>query len=185
MNSELFWELIERAKQEANGSLEKQTAILTDILVGFELKDIIEFQTLYVQKQGEAYRQLLWEVCDFITCVGGEQNFLNFRAWLISRGQDVFTKALENPDSLHEILDSENREDASYELFSYVAARAYRVKTGEPPETFPVPSAGNPLGKGLDPTQSIQEAFPNLYSKLGECPDYPADDVRLEDKPQG
>lgn len=172
MNSDVFWELIERSKQEANGSFEKQTAILTDILVGFELKEIIEFQGLYVQKQGESYRQLLWEVCDFITCVGGEQNFLNFRAWLISRGKEVFTKALENPDSLHEILDSTNREDASFELFSYVAAHAYEVKTGGPPETFPARSAGTSLGKGLDPTQSIQEAFPNLYSKLGECPEY-------------
>lgn len=168
----MFWELIEKSKQEANGSREKQTAILTDILVSFELKDIIEFEALYVQKQDEAYRLLLWEACEFITCGGGEQNFLNFRAWLISRGKDVFTKALENPDSLHEILDSESREDASFELFSYIAAEAYEVKTGGPPATFPVPDAGAPHGKALDATQSIQEAFPNLYSKLGECPEY-------------
>ena len=172
MNSEMFWELIERAKQEANGSLEKQIAILTDILADFESKDIIEYQALYVQKQDEAYHLLLWEACEFITCGGGEQNFLNFRAWLISRGKDVFAKALENPDSLHEILDSESREDASYELFSYIAARAYRVKTGRLPATFPVSFAGTPHGKGLGSTQSIQEAFPNLYSKLGECPEF-------------
>jgi hypothetical protein len=172
MNSDLFWELIERAKQEANGSTEKQTAILTDILVGFELKDIIEFYALYVQKQDEAYQQLLWDACEFITCVGGEQNFLNFRAWLISQGKDVFTKALDNPDSLHEILDAESREDASYELFSYIAAEAYEVKTGGEEGPFGDPYAGTPHGKGLDATQSIQEAFPNLYSKLGECPEY-------------
>jgi hypothetical protein len=172
MDSDMFWELIERAKQKANDSDEQQHTALTDILVEFELKDIIEFQTLYVQKQNEAYRLLLWEVCEFITCVGGEQNFLNFRAWLISQGKSVFTKALENPDSLYEILDSETREDASYELFSYVAARAYRVKTGEAPATFPVPFAGTPQGTGLDAGQSVQEAFPNLYYKLGECPEY-------------
>jgi hypothetical protein len=175
MNIDLFWELIDRAKQEANGSLEKQITILIDMLVDFELKDIIEFQALYVQKQNEAYSLLMWDVCEFITCGGGEQNFLNFRAWLISQGKNVFTKALENPDSLHEILDSTTREDASYELFSYVALRAYDVKTGkkdELPATFPHAYAGSPSGKGLSPTQSIQEVFPNLYSKLGECPDY-------------
>lgn len=173
MNSDMFWELIEKAKQEANGSVEKQTTILTDVLADFKLKDIIEFQTIYVQKEAEAYNlPLLWEACDFITCVGGEQNFLNFLAWLISRGKDVFTRALENPDSLHEILDTKTRADASYELFSYVAARAYKVKTGEPPATFPSPSAATPHGKGLDANRSIQEAFPNLYSKLGECPEY-------------
>lgn len=172
MDSDMFWELIEKAKQKANASDKQQNTALTDILVGFELKDIIEFQTLYVQKQDEAYRLLLWEVCEFITCVGGEQNFLNFRAWLISRGKGVYTKVLKNPDSLHEILDSETREDASYELFSYVAARAYRIKTGEPPLTFPAPFAGTPYGNGLDADQSIQKAFPNLYSKLGECPEF-------------
>src|SRR4029453_3426661 len=103
---------------------------LIDILSGFELKDIIEFEAIYGQKQNEANHELLWDACDFITCAGGEQNFLNFRAWLIAQGKDVFTKALENPDSLHEILDSENREDASYELFSYVAPEAYEIKTG-------------------------------------------------------
>ncbi len=172
MNIDMFWELIEKAKQEANGSVEKQTTILTDILVGFELKNIIEFEALFVQKQDEAYRLLLWDVCEFITCVGGEQNFLNFRVWLISRGKDVFTKALENPDSLHEILDPQSREDASYELFSYIALKAYVAKTGGPPATFPGPFAGTPHGKGLDSNQSIQEAFPNLYSKLVECPEY-------------
>lgn len=172
MDSEMFWELIERAKQESNGSIEKQTAILIDILVGFELKDIIEFETLYMQKQNEAYHQLLWEACEFITCGGGEQNFLNFRAWLISRGKGVFTRALENPDSLYETLDSESREDARYELFSYVASKAYTAKTGGEPAPFSDPYAGTPHGKGLDATQTIQEAFPNLYSKLGECPEY-------------
>lgn len=172
MNSEMFWELIDRAKQESNGSIEKQTAILIDILSGFELKDIIEFRALYVQKQNEAYHQLLWEACEFITCAGGEQNFLDFRAWLISRGKAVFTKALENPDSLHEILDAENREDASYELFSYVAAEAYRAKTGGKQAPFGGPYAGTPHGKGLDATQTIQEVFPKLYSKLGKCPEF-------------
>ncbi len=172
MNSDMFWELIEKAKQEANGSNEKQTAILTDILSGFELKDIIEFRALYGQKQNEAYHELLWYACEFITCGGGEQNFLNFRAWLISQGKDVFTKALDNPDSLHEILDAENREDTSYELFSYIAAEAYEAKTGEIGAPFGGPYAGTPHGKGLDATQTIQEAFPNLYSKLGECPEY-------------
>jgi hypothetical protein len=172
MNTDMFWELIERAKQEANGSIEKQTAILIDILSSFELKDIIEFWDLYVQKQNEAYHNLLWDACEFITCGGGEQNFLDFRAWLIAQGKDVFTKALDNPDSLHEILDSENREDARYELFSYIAARAYRTKTGGKNVPFEGPYAGTPHGKGLDATQTIQEAFPNLYSKLGECPDF-------------
>jgi hypothetical protein len=172
MNSEMFWELIERANQEANGSIEKQTAILTDILVGFEVKDIIEFEAQYVQKQNEAYHQLLWEACEFITCGGGEQNFLNFRAWLISRGKDVFTKALENPDSLHEILDAESREEARYELFSYVAAEAYEAKTGGKQAPFSGPYAGTPHGKGLAATQTIQDALPNLYSKIGECPEY-------------
>lgn len=172
MNSDMFWELIEKAKQEANGSIEKQTTILIDILSGFKLNDIIEFQALYVKKQDEAYRLLLWEACEFITCGGGEQNFLNFRAWLISQGKDVFSKALENPDSLHNILDSESREDANYELFSYIAAEAYEAKTEGKEARFPSPSAGAPLGKGLDTNQSIQEVFPKLYSKLGECPDY-------------
>lgn len=172
MNAEMFWELIERAKQASNGSIEKQTAILIDILSGFELKDIIEFEAQYVQKQNEAYHQLLWEACEFITCGGGEQNFLNFRAWLISRGKAVFTKALENPDSLHEILDAENREDARYELFSYVASKAYRAKTRGKEAPFGGTDAGTPQGKGLDATQTIQEVFPNLYSKLGECPEF-------------
>ena len=172
MNLDMFWELIEKAKQEANGSLEKQTAILIDILSEFELNDIIEFEALYVQKQDEAYHQLLWEVCDFITCGGGEQNFLDFRAWLIAQGKDIFTRALENPDSLHNILDSESREDARYELFSYVASKAYSAKTGGKPIPFSGPFADALHGEGLDANQSIQEVFPNLYSKLSECPEY-------------
>ncbi|MEL6406470.1 MAG: DUF4240 domain-containing protein [Chloroflexota bacterium] len=160
--------------QQSNGSIEKQTKILIELLEEFDLEDILEFGVFYQKKQKEAYSDLMWEACAFITCVGGEQNFLNFLAWLIAQGQDVYTKALENPDSLHEILDSENRGDARDEFFSSVVMKAHHAKVGNNNVRFPrhlVPVVTKKRAKELSSGQSVRQALPNLHEKLGQCPE--------------
>ena len=169
MNEDEFWILIEKTKQMSDGSIEEQTQLLIQELEEYPDTDIFQFDQILIQKQDEAYIGTLWDVCDFITCSGGEQNFIDFRAWLISQGKAIYDHTISDPDSLYSVVTRENREDILYEEFSYVSIKAYERKTGK---ILPSkgPFAGNPKGKQMG-GQMIAERFPKLYSRLGDCPD--------------
>ena len=52
---------------------------------------------------------------------------MDFRAWLIAQGKDIYMAALENPDSLTRV---EQYGDCEFELLNYVGDYAYQELTG-------------------------------------------------------
>jgi hypothetical protein len=90
--------------------------------------------------------------------------------WLISQGEQVYFKALRNPDSLAD-LDA-TQEDIDFEPLLYVADEAFAIATGkEEDESFPRNIA---YEQGLDydgPTETkgedwTEEQLPTLLPKL-------------------
>ncbi len=173
MNEDEFWELIADTKRWAKSSTDGQEDLLREALKKYTEDEILQFDEIYSQKHDDAYRGDLWDVAYFVTCSGGDQAFIDFRAWLISQGKEVYEKALQDPDTLSEILDSTNREDARFELFSYAAIKAYRDRTGghEPYMNMGPFDRPDLKGETMD-DETIPDRFPKLYKKLGDCPEY-------------
>ena len=76
-----------------------------------------------------AYKYGLWDAAKIIKEYGcSDDGFIDFRAWLIAQGKEVYLAALADPDSLAEV---EPYGDCSFELMSYVGEYAYKQLTGK------------------------------------------------------
>ena len=167
MDETTFWKLIEESRIMSDGQVHLQAQLLIKRLQKLHTVDIATFHAIYVQQQNNAYTGELWDACNFITCGGGEQRFINFRAWLIAQGKSVYEAVVGNPDYLAKIIERKDREDVMYEEFAYVVAEAYEQKTDRSFSTAGI-FAGSPKGEPLG-EKDIESRFPNLFSKLGEC----------------
>ena len=63
------------------------------------------FHVLFNRKMAEAYTWDLWVLPTSSTVGVSDDGFAYFRAWLISRGQSVYSAALRDADSLSSIVD--------------------------------------------------------------------------------
>ncbi len=168
MNEIEFWEIIEIAKLQSSGDIEVQTDFLINHLEDDSLDNIKTFYHIYYYFMIKSYFADLWDVCDLITCAGGEQNFLDFRAWLIAQGKNRYYKTIEDPESLVEIVAKENRYEIGYERFSYIALYAYENKTGHEMKSDKSIEPTDLQGKQVE-RGKLHEKFPKLAHHLGDC----------------
>ena len=104
----------------------------------------------------------------------GDDGFIDFRACLISLGQDRYAKALQDPDSLAEIVDLSDVPDMQSEGFQYVASKVYREKTGQ---DMPLDGSScehsEPDGEDFDfeDEGEMAQRFPRLVKKMPEMGD--------------
>ena len=172
MDTSTFWEMIEAARSAANGNIEKQTELLVETLSRESNEAIIEFDRILREVHGKAYRSNLFDACDFLCCFCSDEDFIDFRAWLIAQGKEVFEKALENPDSLADIVDVEHRLDVIYEIFSYVGTYAYRRKNGEEAEMPWAPVERPEFIGDMHEKEEYPRLFPALMKKFGDCDEW-------------
>lgn len=173
MTEDCFWTLIEETKAASNGDDDKQVEILIDKLANMTFADLFAFGYLFDKFHEMAYRWDLWAAADIISSPG-DDGFMDFRAWLISRGKTVFFNALRDPDTLAGVIDiakddfSRYSIVASLEKMNYVTYYAYEKKTGgEPPTIFGSrKSSREPLGEDLDYEAALLK-YPKLAAKFG------------------
>ena len=137
MDVEQFWKLIEQTHQISNGAPDKQAELLIDELAQLLEADILSYQSILDDMMDEAYIGGLWDVA-FIMASGwgcSDDGFMDFRAWLIGQGKDVFEKALSDPETLVDIV--EFGQETQWEELLYVAMYAYERGTHKDMETMP------------------------------------------------
>src|SRR5690349_14320701 len=103
MESERFWQLIEEAREAADGDLYVQAQQLTEVLTALPAGEIVEFDDFAHDLQDQAYTAALWEACYVIEPGCNEDEFLAWRQWLIGQGQQAFERALAEPDTLADV----------------------------------------------------------------------------------
>ena len=92
LSEEQFWTIIENSGKGKN--LERELMKLSEA-------ELFTFKFYWWDYfHAKSYNQALWAVA--YTVLGGfsDDGFDYFRFWLVSRGMDVFTAAMQNPDSL-------------------------------------------------------------------------------------
>jgi hypothetical protein len=163
MNTTKFWQLIDAARSKSVGDCEEMAEILQGLLEEFSPEEIVMFYKIFIELDRLAYNNELRAAAYIINGSGSEDGFTDFRAWLISRGEKVFSKAIENPETLVDI-DIEPEFGAECEQFAYTPLYAYEEKTGQDMPLIdqePVEIVGKDWKY-----EDLKTQYPNLWAKF-------------------
>jgi len=200
MDRENFWRIIEESRNEAGQQNAACLMALKHRLEGLTAFELEQFQRYFDAYHALAYKAGLWEAASVIQNGCGDDDFTDFRSWLISQGKDTYSAALLSPDSL---ADRELPGDCELELFAYMPSWVYEQRYGQ---AFPCSEPGLcaqeleelrkeiPFAPGIEQKHNGFEVctfIPNLVRKYcGEavnfyltgwrCLDEPLDDLTPE-----
>lgn len=128
INKETFWQLIEETKNQCGQDMDASISWIKKELLSMPPEQSLQFHTIMYEYRDAADKYGLWTVATLIKEYGcSDDGFMDFRAWLIAQGKDIYMAALENPDSLAKV---EKYGDCEFESLNYVGDEAYRELTG-------------------------------------------------------
>ena len=128
MSKDAFWALIQEAKTACGQDLNAMEDYLREQLVSMGPAAAKKFHDILQTYEDLADQYGLWDAVSVIKEYGcSDDGFMDFRAWLIAQGKDIYMAALENPDSLTRV---EQYGDCEFELLNYVGDYAYQELTG-------------------------------------------------------
>jgi hypothetical protein len=143
MDTNSFWELIDKSRRASEGDLEQQIEELGVLLDDLSAEDIVEFQYIFGAHFHTTYTWPLWGAAYVIG--GGfcsDDGFDYFRGWLISRGEKVFNVAQTNPDELVSLIQKSDEDvGCQVEGWQSVGVDAWCRKTGLEYSLFPSSSS--------------------------------------------
>ena len=129
LDETIFWNIVDASVKNTKNQ-DEQERFLVKKIEKLTLKQMIGFRLRTDKLLYDTYNSEMW--CAGYIMNGGcsDDGFEYFRNWIISRGQDTYYKAKENPDSLiSEFVEGEEYYD--FESFWYVALTAFENKTGK------------------------------------------------------
>jgi len=169
MDVETFWKLIHTTREASGDDTSKQADLLVNALVPLSIDEIFAFETVWYDVMDFAYDAALWDAAYIIGCGCGDDGFRDFLAWLIAQGKEVYETALDDPESLADLIDVDK--DAQEGALIYAVMTAYEQKTGE--EILIRESKVNRPVAQLKGThwgeEHVNERFPKLAAKFGDC----------------
>lgn len=165
MDHNQFWSIIETAGREHPDDPEDQVDAVRNALEQLSPDEIIAFDKIYDEFRFRAYSWDVWGAAYLMNGGCSDDCFEYFRAWLISRGRDVYERALADPDSLADEFDP-SCDMYELEPLLYVPLEAYEAVVGE---AMPERERGYPELTGTKWSESDLDArYPRLAAKLDD-----------------
>jgi hypothetical protein len=163
-----FWKLIDDTRSQADGDADEHLETLQAALGELEPNELVSFQHWFDEYYGSADTWGLWGAAYVIGGGCSDDGFLDFKGWLVSRGEKVLSAAVANPDSLAKVVGEDD--ECQVEGFQYAAQWIWVEKTGKefadfPPSPLPSPSGGI-RGEPWD-EDDLDTLFPKLTKKFG------------------
>jgi len=120
LTREQFWDIIEKSNK--GNDLKNELSRLSQ-------EEIFGYRYWWDYFHAESYNQALWAVA--YTVMGGcsDDGFDYFRFWLVTRGQEVYARALQDADSLCDEFD--DCEYPEWEEVSYIPNDVFEEKWGK------------------------------------------------------
>jgi hypothetical protein len=171
MDNATFWKIIDATRQAAQGDPYEHVNTLQEALGELEAQEIVDFDRIFREHRARAYTWGLWGAAYVIGGGCSDDSFMDFRAWLISKGEAAYDEALKNPDSLVDVV-TEQDGDAQVESLNYAASQAWEKKLNKSFQEFPYHEVDQPSEPNGDPwdedEDELAQRFPNLYKKFNE-----------------
>ena len=166
MDKTTFWKLIDASRKAADGDAEEQIDALAEKLEPLAPDEIVEFDRILSEYHDRAYDRDLWAAAYIIGGGCSDDGFMDFRGWLISRGEKVYEAALADPESLAKVVGPDD--ECQVEGYQYVASRVWEEKTGKDMTEFPrhaFERKSEPSGADWE-EDDLDERFPKLCKKF-------------------
>lgn len=128
MNKDVFWNLISQNRKSTGSDNNKFLEALRKSLSNLEVEQLEHFEGIMKEYFALAFVPGLWDAGCAMNGYCSDDNFMDFRSWLISQGKEVYLAALENPDSLAETKDLPPYD---FQAFASIANGIYTEKTGK------------------------------------------------------
>jgi len=172
MEESEFWELVDAAREAAEGDPEEQADLLVERLLELDPETVLDFARHFESRYNRAYSWDLWGAAWVLLDGASDDAFDFFRCWLIGQGREVYEGAVHHPDSLADLLDDFDEEiDGDGEELGYAADEAYEQLTGTVAPDLGIPAApSEPEGTPLDfeNEQVLAERYPKLWERFRE-----------------
>jgi hypothetical protein len=165
MEKNTFWQIIDTTRQAAEGDPYEHVNTLQEALGKLEAEEIVDFDRIFREHRASAYTWGLWGAAYVIGGGCSDDSFMDFSAWLISKGEAVYETALQNPDSLADVV-TEQDGDAQVESLNYAASQAWEKKLNKSFKEFPRHDVDHPSEPSGDPWDEDEEELAQLFPKL-------------------
>jgi hypothetical protein len=167
MEKQDFWKLIDASRHAAEGNAEEQIETLTAQVADLSPGEIVAFDRILSEYHARAYDWGLWGAAYVIGGGCSDDGFMDFRGWLISRGEKDYEAALADPESLLDVV-TESDGDCQIEGFQYIASQVWEEKTGKSSDDFPshgIEHREEPAGTPWEEDE-LEERFPRLCERF-------------------
>lgn len=122
-----FWEIIDASRQPKPTDLSAHCDALKQQLTNLSREELIAFDETYGIVREELNDFHLWAAAKILNDGCSEDGFDYFKDWIITQGRAVYEAALENPESLADVL-SPGYDCCDAETFAYVAGEIYEER---------------------------------------------------------
>ena len=129
MNKDIFWDLIEKSKQNSEDLFE-MAEILSKELIKYSEIEILHFEHIFRIYDEVATASKLMALSSLL--VGGlsEETFEYFKGWLIGMGKEIYLGTLKNLDSICEMGIDFEELSCDFEEIIYLGEQTYYEKLG-------------------------------------------------------
>ena len=158
-----FWKIIDKSRMEADGDPEEQLEILGELLQELPPDEIVSFDRYLCEYHAGADHWDLWGAAYIIGGGCSDDGFMDFRGWLISRGEKAYEAAMADPESLVNVINDHDGE-CQVEGYQYIASQVWEKKTGK----SEFPSHDLPRGMDTAGTQCDEEDLATKFPKLSK-----------------
>jgi len=153
-----FWSVIESSKASSH-SYEEQCKVLEQLLIEKNF-DIVQFDKDFRKVMNDAYTYKLWGAAYLINGGCSDDCFYDFRAWLVSQGEEFYKSVIKDPDIL---ADAKIPQEDYWAGLQFAADNAYFKKSGKHIPVITDASATQPSGQKWE-----EEELPALLPKLAK-----------------
>ncbi len=172
MTEDEFWVLIEQARQESGGVLERQTQLLREHLLGGSVEKLLEFRDRWDEVEERVFTWPIWDASCVLLGFVSDDFFSDIRAWIVSHGRAAVDRIVADPDALVTLVgDRQTAESGAAEDLGMLVWSVWAELTGVDADEFPpspVPSNG-PTGDRTDlkNQEAVRARFPRLAEAAG------------------
>ncbi|MCQ4081615.1 DUF4240 domain-containing protein [Streptomyces sp. RB6PN25] len=170
MDETEFWEIIDTARETADGDPYEQADLVVEKLAQLDPDAVLDFARHFETRMNRAYRWDLWGAADILLGGVDEDAFDSFRCWLISRGRHAYEGALHQPDDLASLVKGFDEDvDGDAEDLGYAADEAYEQLTGVRLPDLGLRRPAEPAGArlDLDNDAAMADRLPTLWQRYG------------------